>query len=63
MFLANSASEYPIESDPGTGAFTPKSPRKSVQDVLDAFYRFSRPHTVIGTVRFSSIYYLDITDF
>ncbi|KAM7469200.1 hypothetical protein LguiA_007383 [Lonicera macranthoides] len=46
---ANSTSEYPLESDPGTGAFTPKNPRKPVQDALDAFYRFSRPHTVIGT--------------
>lgn len=33
-------------------AFDPKSKRNSFRDSLDVFYRFSRPHTVIGTVRF-----------
>ncbi|KAI5675309.1 hypothetical protein M9H77_06259 [Catharanthus roseus] len=42
-FLANAASEHPFESEPSN------SPRKSLQDGLDAFYRFSRPHTIIGT--------------
>nr|GMD74281.1 homogentisate phytyltransferase 1, chloroplastic [Ipomoea batatas] len=40
---AASASDHPLESEPSN------SPLKSVQGVLDAFYRFSRPHTVIGT--------------
>ncbi|KAF8084146.1 hypothetical protein N665_0732s0004 [Sinapis alba] len=31
-------------------AFEPKSKPNSFRDSLDAFYRFSRPHTVIGTV-------------
>ncbi|XP_010467734.1 PREDICTED: homogentisate phytyltransferase 1, chloroplastic [Camelina sativa] len=31
-------------------AFEPNSKPKSFRDSLDAFYRFSRPHTVIGTV-------------
>jgi len=33
-------------------AFDPKSVLDSVKNSLDAFYRFSRPHTVIGTVKF-----------
>lgn len=48
--LASAASEQPIESDPG--AYHPQNRWKSMQNALDAFYRFSRPHTVIGTVRF-----------
>jgi homogentisate phytyltransferase/homogentisate geranylgeranyltransferase len=31
-------------------AFDSNSKQKSFRDSLDAFYRFSRPHTVIGTV-------------
>uniref|UniRef100_A0A5B7B6Y1 Homogentisate phytyltransferase n=1 Tax=Davidia involucrata TaxID=16924 RepID=A0A5B7B6Y1_DAVIN len=46
-YLMNAASGHPLESESGT--YHPKSPRKSVQDSLNAFYRFSRPHTVIGT--------------
>ncbi|XP_075492385.1 homogentisate phytyltransferase 1, chloroplastic isoform X2 [Primulina tabacum] len=38
-----SASEQSFESEP------PKNPWNSPQHALDAFYRFSRPHTVIGT--------------
>ncbi|PON92366.1 Prenyltransferase [Trema orientale] len=45
-FLAN-ATGQPLESEPG--AYTPKSVRNPIIDALDAFYRFSRPHTVIGT--------------
>ncbi|KAL3532784.1 hypothetical protein ACH5RR_006305 [Cinchona calisaya] len=43
-YLVNAASEHPFESEPS------KDPLKSIQGSLDAFYRFSRPHTVIGTV-------------
>ncbi|KAL8460175.1 hypothetical protein ACS0TY_031906 [Phlomoides rotata] len=43
-FLPNSVSEHILESEPS------KSPWSSVQQALDVFYRFSRPHTVIGTV-------------
>ncbi|KAA8522747.1 hypothetical protein F0562_009091 [Nyssa sinensis] len=46
-FMVNAASGHPLESEPG--AYNPKSPWKSLQDALNAFYRFSRPHTVIGT--------------
>lgn len=36
-----------LESDPG--AYGPENIWNSLRDALDAFYRFSRPHTVIGT--------------
>ncbi|XP_051148991.1 homogentisate phytyltransferase 1, chloroplastic-like [Andrographis paniculata] len=42
--LVKSTPGHPLESEPSG------SPWKSVQLALDAFYRFSRPHTVIGTV-------------
>ncbi|KAL0339943.1 UNVERIFIED_CONTAM: hypothetical protein Sradi_4511100 [Sesamum radiatum] len=44
--IVNSASGHSLESEPA------KSPWRSVQHAFDAFYRFSRPHTVIGTVAF-----------
>lgn len=44
-FLVHASSEHPLESQPS------KSPWDSVHDAVDAFYRFSRPHTIIGTVR------------
>ena len=47
----SAASGQPLESEPG--AYHPKNHWKSMQDGLNAFYRFSRPHTVIGTVRFN----------
>ncbi|XP_047338758.1 homogentisate phytyltransferase 1, chloroplastic [Impatiens glandulifera] len=46
-YLARAAAEQPFESDPEI--YHPNAPRKSLHDALDAFYRFSRPHTVIGT--------------
>lgn len=42
-FRLKAASEQPFESEPS------KKLQNSLQDGLDAFYRFSRPHTVIGT--------------
>ncbi|XP_011079285.1 homogentisate phytyltransferase 1, chloroplastic isoform X1 [Sesamum indicum] len=42
-YIVNSASGHSLESEP------PKTPWRSVQQAADAFYRFSRPHTVIGT--------------
>ncbi|KAH7544679.1 hypothetical protein FEM48_Zijuj01G0011400 [Ziziphus jujuba var. spinosa] len=45
--LVNAATGHPFESDPG--AYNKKSIWYSVKNGLDAFYRFSRPHTVIGT--------------
>lgn len=48
--LANAASGHPLESE--AGAYKPKSIWDSFKNALDAFYRFSRPHTVIGTVKF-----------
>lgn len=48
--LVNAASGHPLESEPG--AYKPKSIGDSFKNALDAFYRFSRPHTVIGTVKF-----------
>ncbi|KAJ6731561.1 HOMOGENTISATE SOLANESYLTRANSFERASE CHLOROPLASTIC [Salix purpurea] len=46
-FLVHAASGQPFESE--SGAYNPESTSKSVKNALDAFYRFSRPHTVIGT--------------
>lgn len=46
-YLARAAAEQPFESDPVI--YHPKGPAKSLHNVVDAFYRFSRPHTVIGT--------------
>ncbi|XP_022729299.1 homogentisate phytyltransferase 1, chloroplastic-like [Durio zibethinus] len=45
-FLVNATSGYPHESEPEA---YPKSTQNSVINAMDAFYRFSRPHTVIGT--------------
>ncbi|EOY31847.1 Homogentisate geranylgeranyl transferase isoform 2 [Theobroma cacao] len=45
-FLLNASSDHPLESEPGA---YPKNTWNSVKSALDAFYRFSRPHTVIGT--------------
>ncbi|XP_075652349.1 homogentisate phytyltransferase 1, chloroplastic isoform X1 [Castanea sativa] len=47
-FLVNAASGQSLESEPE--AYKPKSVWDSFKNALDAFYRFSRPHTVIGTV-------------
>ncbi|KAL9254738.1 Homogentisate phytyltransferase 1, chloroplastic-like protein [Drosera capensis] len=35
--------------DSGSDSYNPKSSWDSLKSVIDAFYRFSRPHTVIGT--------------
>ncbi|KAL7598409.1 homogentisate phytyltransferase 1, chloroplastic [Lactuca sativa] len=40
--VANAVSEQPIEPESS-------SPQKLLPNAFDAFYRFSRPHTVIGT--------------
>ncbi|KAL1563569.1 hypoxanthine-guanine phosphoribosyltransferase [Salvia divinorum] len=42
-YVVNSSSGHSLESEPS------KSPLGPVQQGFDAFYRFSRPHTVIGT--------------
>ncbi|KAJ0030537.1 hypothetical protein Pint_14087 [Pistacia integerrima] len=46
-FLANSASGNPLDCEPE--AYKPKSVSDTVTKAIDAFYRFSRPHTIIGT--------------
>ncbi|XP_061361734.1 homogentisate phytyltransferase 1, chloroplastic [Gastrolobium bilobum] len=46
-YVVKAASGQSFESEPR--AFDPKSIWDSVKHSLDAFYRFSRPHTVIGT--------------
>lgn len=43
----------PLESEPNV--YDSKNLWNSVTSFLDAFYRFSRPHTVIGTVEFSTV--------
>ncbi|KAK8545132.1 hypothetical protein V6N13_066436 [Hibiscus sabdariffa] len=45
-FLVKANSGHSLESEPGA---YPNTPGNSVKNALDAFYRFSRPHTVIGT--------------
>lgn len=52
-FLVHATSGQPLESEPD--AYSPKSTSNSILNALDAFYRFSRPHTVIGTVKFNYI--------
>lgn len=47
--LVNAASGHPLESKPEP--YKPKSIWESLKNSLDVFYRFSRPHTVIGTVK------------
>lgn len=49
-WLVDAATGHPFESD--SGAYNPKSIWDSFKDGFNAFYRFSRPHTVIGTVKF-----------
>lgn len=56
QYLVRAASGQPLESKPG--AYNPKSIGDSVKSALDAFYRFSRPHTVVGTVKFRLIFSL-----
>ncbi|XP_050219043.1 homogentisate phytyltransferase 1, chloroplastic isoform X2 [Mercurialis annua] len=46
-FLVHAASGQPLESEPE--AHITENTAKHVHSALDAFYRFSRPHTVIGT--------------
>ncbi|KAB2604831.1 homogentisate phytyltransferase 1 [Pyrus ussuriensis x Pyrus communis] len=45
-FLVNATAGHPLESEPE--AYNPKSIWNSIKNAIDAFYRFSRPHTVIG---------------
>ncbi|XP_030461840.1 homogentisate phytyltransferase 1, chloroplastic [Syzygium oleosum] len=46
-WIVNAASGQPLESGPGS--FNSGHNWDSVKHSVDAFYRFSRPHTVIGT--------------
>ncbi|XP_048447908.1 homogentisate phytyltransferase 1, chloroplastic-like isoform X2 [Pyrus x bretschneideri] len=46
-FLVNATTGHPLESE--SKAYNPKSIWNSIKNAIDAFYRFSRPHTVIGT--------------
>ncbi|XVF47680.1 hypothetical protein PTKIN_Ptkin03bG0130000 [Pterospermum kingtungense] len=45
-FVVNATAGHSLESEPGP---YPKTTWNSVKNALGAFYRFSRPHTVIGT--------------
>ncbi|KAL5549235.1 hypothetical protein UlMin_004466 [Ulmus minor] len=45
--IVNAAAGQPLDSD--SGAYNSNSILNSAKSTLDAFYRFSRPHTVIGT--------------
>ncbi|KAK6944213.1 UbiA prenyltransferase family [Dillenia turbinata] len=46
-YLVNATSGNPLELGPGT--YSSNSSWNSLKNSLNAFYRFSRPHTVIGT--------------
>lgn len=48
QLIVNAASGQPLGSEPE--AFGTKGTWETVQTSVDAFYRFSRPHTIIGTV-------------
>lgn len=50
-YVVKAAPGKSFESEPD--ALDPKDVLGSVKNSLDAFYRFSRPHTVIGTVKFN----------
>ena len=50
--IRNAASNQPFESE--SEVLHSKNYGDSVKSFLDAFYRFSRPHTVIGTVTFKN---------
>lgn len=55
-YLVNAASGHPLEPEPEPGAYDPNNQWNSVRQAADAFYRFSRPHTVIGTVKSREIF-------
>ncbi|KAM5553816.1 hypothetical protein ABKV19_025839 [Rosa sericea] len=46
-FLVNATAGHPLDSEPG--AYNAKNVWNTLKNATDAFYRFSRPHTVIGT--------------
>ncbi|KAG9456347.1 hypothetical protein H6P81_000855 [Aristolochia fimbriata] len=46
-FCANAVSKHPLGSEPE--AYGSKSAWTEIQTSLDVFYRFTRPHTIIGT--------------
>ncbi|KAF8035255.1 hypothetical protein BT93_C1319 [Corymbia citriodora subsp. variegata] len=46
-WIVNAASGQPLESGPGE--FNSGHIWDSIKNAVDAFYRFSRPHTVVGT--------------
>lgn len=48
--VRKAASNQPFETE--SGALSSKNYGDALRSFLDAFYRFSRPHTVIGTVTF-----------
>ncbi|KAG8372360.1 hypothetical protein BUALT_Bualt12G0058000 [Buddleja alternifolia] len=56
-YVANSVSEHSLESEPS------KSPWRSVQDAVDAFYRFSRPHTALSIISVSLLAIQKPSDF
>ncbi|KAL6191714.1 hypothetical protein ACLB2K_038104 [Fragaria x ananassa] len=46
-FLVNATAGHPLDSEPG--AYNAENIWNTIINATDAFYRFSRPHTVIGT--------------
>ncbi|XP_042483053.1 probable homogentisate phytyltransferase 1, chloroplastic isoform X4 [Macadamia integrifolia] len=46
-YVVNATSGHPVESEPE--AYNSKDIWESIKTALNVFYRFSRPHTVIGT--------------
>ncbi|TKY72726.1 Naringenin 8-dimethylallyltransferase 2 [Spatholobus suberectus] len=48
-YVVNAAPGESLKSEPQDPNPSPESIWGSVKDSLDAFYRFSRPHTIIGT--------------
>ncbi|GFP96910.1 probable homogentisate phytyltransferase 1 chloroplastic [Phtheirospermum japonicum] len=56
-YIVNSASEHSLESE------NSKSPWSSAQNALDAFYRFSRPHTALSIISVSLLAVEKLSDF
>ncbi|CAI0427796.1 unnamed protein product, partial [Linum tenue] len=51
LYVNATSGSQPLESEPGAYGGS-KGVLDSVKNAVDAFYRFSRPHTVVGTVKF-----------
>lgn len=54
---SNAAAGHPLDSE--HGAYDHNNTSGSIKHAVDAFYRFSRPHTIIGTVKCQRVVFED----